>query len=822
MRTKTFPLFSIVTLLLLPVMNLAHAAEIDDIQSAIAAKHAKWTAKTTPLHLMAPQLRKMRAALVLPSAAPAAIPAAQTSLSQPLSAPTAGLDWRNFGGTNYVTPPKDQKDCGSCWAFSTTGALESYTLIHGSYSSALDLSEQIMISCSGAGSCSGGVLDRAATFVQHTGLPVDSMDPYVDANGTCTLAAANWQASTDKIAAWEWIVSAAVPNITSVKNALYTYGPLVASMRVYSDFYSYGGGVYSYTTGPFEGNHAILIVGYADDSTVPGGGYFIVKNSWGQSWGEGFNNQPGGYFRIAYSEAAGSTQFAQNVLAYDAAVQTCSYSISATGTTLESSSANGSVGVITSGSCTWSARSSASWLTVSGSAGKGNGSIGYAVAANTGTAPRTGTVTVIDAGSNVVDTYTVTQKAPGSTYTLTGVVRVNSSTGAVLPGATVTLGSQSVTTDSTGSFLFSGIAAGKYTLTVSKSGYTSYANTALSVASNQSVAVVLPQLPQLYSLSGTVTSGSASGPALAGAVVSMNGVAQATTGSAGSFSIVGIPGGSYAVTIAKPGFASFSSTLTISANLTIKAALVPATYKVSGTVRSGSSTGPVISGATVSIAGRSVSTNSAGVYSVDGIAPGTSSVSVTMAGYAPYTGSLGVSADQTLNIALTPSTYSVSGTVRSGSSTGAMVTGATVTIGTKSAVTNSAGAYSITGLVPGVYPVSVTKTGYLSYTNGTLNVNANLVLGTTLVPVTYTLSGTIRSGSSTGALVAGATVSVSGKTATSNSAGVFSVDGIQAGTYAVSVTKTGYTTFANPAYLVSGSQVLNANLVPVPVTSTKK
>jgi len=899
MRTKTLTLFYVIPLLLMSLV--AHAAEIDDIRTAIAAKHAKWTAIATPLHKMDPSLRRMRASLVLPEAAPPAVSATQTTLSQPLSAPGAGLDWRSFGGTNYVTPAKDQMDCGSCWAFSTTGALESYTLIHGAYSTGLDLSEQIMISCSGAGSCNGGTIDGAASFIQQTGLPVDSKDPYIDANGSCAKAAANWQAATDKISAWEWINSGTVPDIPTVKNALYSYGPLVASMRVYSDFYSYGGGVYTYTSGPFEGNHAILLIGYADDATVPGGGYFIVKNSWGQSWGEGFNGQPGGYFKIAYGESAGPTQFAHNLLAYDTAVQTCSYAISSSGATLGSTSGSGSVGVITSGSCTWSARSSASWLSISGAAGRGNGSIAYAVTANTGSAARTATVAVIDAYANVVDSFTVTQNAPApvSTFSLAGVVRVNSGTGTLLSGATVTLGSKSVTTDAAGSFLFSGLAAGKYALSVSKAGYLPYANSGLSVSSNQSVVITLPQV---FTLSGTVTSGSVSGPALSGAVVSINGTAEVTTGTAGSFSITGIPAGTYSVSIAKAGFASYTNNaLTVSSDQNIKAALAPITYTVSGTIRAGSSSGPALSGAAVTIGGQTVKTSSAGAYSLAGIAPGTSPMVITMDGYLPFAESLGVSSNQTVNIALAPSTSTVSGTVRFGSMTGpplagatvslgsksttsgsdgsfsipglsagsytltvskptytsftmtllvatsiagldlpiiqinyqvsgvvttagsgGLLSGASVTIGTKSAVTTGAGSYTITGLIPGVYPMTVTKPGYLGYTNSALNVNGNLVLTTPLTPVSYTLSGTVRAGSSTGALLAGATVSVAGKTATTNSSGVYSITGIQAGSYAVGVTEAGYTGYANPAYPLSGTQALNVVLAAVLPPVSKK
>jgi hypothetical protein len=79
---------------------------------------------------------------------------------------------------------------------------------------------------------------------------------------------------------------------------------------VYNDFFSYKSGIYEYATGSLAGGHAVLLVGYVDDATVNGGGYFIVKNSWGTGWGEG------GYFRIAYSQAASPVGFGEYTIAY--------------------------------------------------------------------------------------------------------------------------------------------------------------------------------------------------------------------------------------------------------------------------------------------------------------------------------------------------------------------------------------------------------------------------------------------------------------------------------------------------------------------------
>ena len=104
------------------------------------------------------------------------------------------------------------------------------------------------------------------------------------------------------------------PTVSAIKDALYTYGPLVTTMDVYTDFFNYSSGVYSYVSGVYEGGHAILIVGYDD-----AGGYFIVKNSWG-SWGKP------GYFKIAYSQLANKVEFGWYTIAYQAPPQ-ASYTV---------------------------------------------------------------------------------------------------------------------------------------------------------------------------------------------------------------------------------------------------------------------------------------------------------------------------------------------------------------------------------------------------------------------------------------------------------------------------------------------------------------
>ena len=127
-------------------------------------------------------------------------------------------------------------------------------------------------------------MDVASDFIKTHGTGLEVCYPYLSSNGACNAACSD--AGPYKSASWGY-----VQGLESIKAALVEFGPLVTTMYVYSDFMYYASGVYKHTSGSMEGGHAIVLVGY-DDS----GQYFIVKNSWGQGWGEA------GYFRIAYSE----------------------------------------------------------------------------------------------------------------------------------------------------------------------------------------------------------------------------------------------------------------------------------------------------------------------------------------------------------------------------------------------------------------------------------------------------------------------------------------------------------------------------------------
>ena len=197
-------------------------------------------------------------------------------------------------------------------AFAATGALESYILIKDNRPGQNDnRAEQILVSCSDAGiSCQqGGYIDSAAEYLSITGLPAESYFPYTATDAPCSNAQTGWENYTYRTYSWDWVTWNAT-SADPIKSALYNNGPLITTMDVYRDFYYYSKGVYQYAWGEYRGGHAVVIVGYADNATISGGGYFIVKNSWGTGWGES------GYFKIAYSEIGSATNFGDYTIAY--------------------------------------------------------------------------------------------------------------------------------------------------------------------------------------------------------------------------------------------------------------------------------------------------------------------------------------------------------------------------------------------------------------------------------------------------------------------------------------------------------------------------
>jgi len=197
------------------------------------------------------------------------------------AAPPTAVDWRD---KNAVTPVKNQGQCGSCWAFSTTGSIEGAHAIKSG--SIVSLSEQQLVDCStslGNQGCNGGLMDFGFTYAESNKLETESDYPYTAADGKCAY-------DTSKGVVGVTSFNDVPANSTAQLEAAVAQGPVSVAIDAGSIIFQfYFGGVIKSSWCGTSLDHGVLIVGYGTDS---GTDYWILKNSWGPSWGEK------GFFRI--------------------------------------------------------------------------------------------------------------------------------------------------------------------------------------------------------------------------------------------------------------------------------------------------------------------------------------------------------------------------------------------------------------------------------------------------------------------------------------------------------------------------------------------
>lgn len=197
------------------------------------------------------------------------------------------VDWRQKGA---VTPVKTQGSCGSCWSFAATGAIEGAWAVAGG--NIEDLSEQQLIDCNTGklygeeanSGCKGGSMDPAFEYImKNQGITTAENYPYTQSQHSC-----NKTLAKDSVVNLSGYHDVTVGSEEALENAL-AKGPVALGIEAdQTKFQLYSHGVFAGPCGD-KLDHGVLAVGYGEED---GKKYWIVKNSWGASWGEE------GYIRI--------------------------------------------------------------------------------------------------------------------------------------------------------------------------------------------------------------------------------------------------------------------------------------------------------------------------------------------------------------------------------------------------------------------------------------------------------------------------------------------------------------------------------------------
>jgi len=218
------------------------------------------------------------------------------SINVDVSTLPATVDWVTAGA---VTPIKNQGQCGDCWAFSTTGSLEGVYEINTK--NLTSFSEQQLTDCSdsyGNEGCNGGLMDDAFEYVMAQGIETEKQYPFVGVDQTCAYNAAD---VVFKITGFTNVP----PSNNDDLQAAVAQQPISIAIDAEAIMF-YSSGIFDNKNCGTSLDHGVLAVGYGTEESTD---YWLVKNSWGTSWGMS------GYIKFVRATGSGTAICGLNLMA---------------------------------------------------------------------------------------------------------------------------------------------------------------------------------------------------------------------------------------------------------------------------------------------------------------------------------------------------------------------------------------------------------------------------------------------------------------------------------------------------------------------------
>jgi hypothetical protein len=418
--------------------------------------------------------------------------------------------------------------------------------------------------------------------------------------------------------------------------------------------------------------------------------------------------------------------------------------------------------------------------------------------------------TVSGSTSTLFDTGSIPCNGYG---TLAGTV-TDALTGLPFAGATVSYAGASTVTNSSGAYNLAKAPLGTYQLTAAAGGYSSQSQSVtVNPATTTAQSFSLAPLPG--SISGVV-SDARTGLPLSGATVSYSG-GQAVTDAAGAYSIDPVAEGSYSVSAAANGYADQAQSVSVGPGQSVAQnfALGPAGVgNVVGQVTD-AYTGLPVGGATVRHLGEQTTSDSSGMYSLNALPDGDTTLTASSAGYVDQSVTVNVtSGDPTVqDFQLTPKPGSIGGGVTD-SVTGLPIAGAAVAYSGAATTTNASGIYTLTGVAEASYTVTTSAAGYGGQSaQVSVGPGAAVVQNFAVVPLPGTVGGTVTD-ATTGLPLSGVTVSYAGGATSTDSSGQYTFPSVSEGSYGFTASLSGYSSQTQTVSVGPGATVsLNLSLV---------